>query len=130
MKDDVISRQVALQAMDTWDKFGCGPDGRLVRCGDDKHYVLYVHYDDMVYAIKHLPSAQPHTEEEIQKIQDLEQAELEKAFESGREDAQSEIIRCKDCYHYPGEYADCPMIGWGRNGEDFCSKAERRQDDA
>ena len=38
--------------------------------------------------------------------------------------AQPEIIRCKDCCHYPSEYADCPMIGWARNENDFCSRAE------
>lgn len=56
--DDTISRQAALDAMDSWDKFGCDPDGKLVRYDDDNHYVPYVHYDDMVHAIKHLPSAQ------------------------------------------------------------------------
>lgn len=56
---DLISRQAALNAMDTWDKFGCDPDGKLVRYDDDKHYVPYVHYDDMVHVIKCLPSAQP-----------------------------------------------------------------------
>ena len=40
--------------------------------------------------------------------------------------AQPEIIRCKDCRHYPSEHADCPMIGWARNENDFCSKAERK----
>ena len=45
--------------METWDKFGCDPDGKLVRYDDDKHYIPYVHYEDMVHAIKHLPSAQP-----------------------------------------------------------------------
>lgn len=34
-----------------------------------------------------LPSAQPYTEAEIQKMQDLEQAELEKAFELGKTEA-------------------------------------------
>lgn len=47
----------------------------------------------------------------------------------GLPSAQPEIIRCKDCYHYPSEYADCPMIGWARNENDFCSKAERRTDE-
>ena len=56
---DTISRQTAIDAMDTWDKFGCNPDGRLVRFDDNKHYVPYVRYDDMVYVIKSLPSAQP-----------------------------------------------------------------------
>ena len=60
--DDLISRQAALDAMETWDKFGCDPDGKLVRYDDDKHYIPYVHYEDMVHAIKHLPSAQPEKE--------------------------------------------------------------------
>ena len=55
---DLISRQAAIDAMDTWDKFGCNPDGRLVGFDDNKHYVPYVRYDDMVFVIKSLPSAQ------------------------------------------------------------------------
>ena len=43
--------------------------------------------------------------------------------------AQPEIIHCKDCCHYPGEHTDCPLIGWGRNENDFCSWAERRTDE-
>lgn len=43
--------------------------------------------------------------------------------------AEPEIIRCKDCYHYPGEYSDCPMIGWFRHEDDYCSRAERRTDE-
>lgn len=66
---DLISRKAELDAMETLDKFGCDPDGKLVRYDDDKHYTPYVRYEDMVHAIKHLPSAQP------------------------------EIIRCKDCRH-------------------------------
>lgn len=57
--EDLISRQRAIKAMDTWDKFGCDPNGMLVRYDDDKHYVPYVRYDDMVYVIKSLPSAEP-----------------------------------------------------------------------
>jgi len=34
-----------------------------------------------------LPSAQPYTDEEIQKIQGIEQAQLEKAYEMGKADA-------------------------------------------
>lgn len=56
---DPIDRQAALEAMDTWDKFGCDPDGKLVRYDDDKHYTPYVCYEDMVHAIKHLPSVEP-----------------------------------------------------------------------
>lgn len=55
---NLIDRQAALDVMETWDKFGCDPDGKLVRYDDDKHYIPYVHYEDMVHAIKHLPSAQ------------------------------------------------------------------------
>lgn len=52
---------------------------------------------------------------------------IAEAYKQGQQDAESELTRCKDCYHYPGEYTDCPMIGWARNGEDFCSKAERKE---
>ena len=62
--NDCISRQAALQAMDTWDKFGCDPDGKLVRYDDDKHYIPYVKYEDMVNAVKNLPSAQPESRRE------------------------------------------------------------------
>ena len=64
---DCISRQAALDAMETWDKFGCDPDGKLVRYDDDKHYIPYVHYEDMVHAIKHLPSAQLNLSEAYSK---------------------------------------------------------------
>ncbi len=57
--DDLIIRQATLNSVDTWDKFGCAPDGKLVRYDDNNHYVPYVHYDDIVHAIKHLPSVQP-----------------------------------------------------------------------
>ena len=67
MLNDLISRQAALDAMKTWDKFGCDPDGKLVRYDDDKHYIPYVHYEDMVHAIKHLPSAYPEHVADISK---------------------------------------------------------------
>ena len=47
--------------------------------------------------IKALPSAQRYTDEEVQKIQDLEQLEIEKAFQLGREDAQPGWIPCSEC---------------------------------
>lgn len=44
--------------------------------------------DRLIQHFKALPSAQRYTDEEVQKIQDLEQLEIEKAFQLGREDAQ------------------------------------------
>ena len=64
---DLIDRQAALDAMETWDKFGCDPDGKLVRYDDDKLYIPYVHYEDMVHAIKYLPPAQPNLSEAYSK---------------------------------------------------------------
>ena len=59
--DDLISREETLKAMDTWDKFGNDAYGRLfpLRSQDELHlYVPYVHYADMVNAVKGMPSAQ------------------------------------------------------------------------
>lgn len=110
---DCISRQAALEAMDTWDKFGYDPDGKLVRYDDDKHYIPYVHYEDMVHAVKNLPSAQP------------------------------EVIRCKDCkhqekfFHTDGRRKDGGYYIYGCElseeyshvclDDDYCSRAERRR---
>ena len=57
---DLIDRQETLKAMDTWDKFGCDENCRLIplRGIDENSYVPYVHYDDMVKAVKGMPSAQ------------------------------------------------------------------------
>lgn len=93
------------------------------------------HTEKDVTRLLSLPSAQLYTEAEIQNMQDLEQAELAKAFELGKQDAQTEITRCKDCiyfdryvdgiekYQWDGFCAD-----WARNTyEDwFCSRAERK----
>jgi ribosomal protein L37E len=99
---DLIERQAAIDAMNTWDKFGCDPDGRLVGFDDNKHYVPYVRYDDMVYVIKSLPSAQP------------------------------EVIHCRECghHHYEKDIPYCDRIdyGYGWKDNDFCSRAERREE--
>lgn len=67
MTDDTISRQAAIDAI------MCEPT--------DAHYPSW-------YAerLKRLPSAQP-TDAEIQRMQDIEQAALEKAYECGKQDA-------------------------------------------
>ena len=57
--EDCISRAELLKAVDTWDKFGCDADTKLVPIKDC--YVPYIHYDDVVKAIKGMPSIQPKT---------------------------------------------------------------------
>ena len=56
MKDDVISRQAAIDAINTWDKFGVDERGRLVRWHEGLE--LYVHLRDVLTAIVNLPPAQ------------------------------------------------------------------------
>lgn len=55
--DDAISREELLKAIDTWDKFGCNADTKLVPYQD--HYIPYIHYDDVVECIKDMPSVRP-----------------------------------------------------------------------
>ena len=76
------------------------------------------HSDGWCY-INALPSAQP----------DLAQL---LAYECGKASAQPEIIRCKDCKYYQQDHlfkvGFCD--GRKRNNDDFCSRAERRTDEA
>lgn len=89
-------------------------------------------FEDIINSV---PSVQPYTDEEIQKMQDMEQAEIEKAFELGQESAKAEIVRCKDCRHSEHWYGDkSRCFLWHEEGIDvfedgFCNYAERRTDD-
>jgi hypothetical protein len=51
----------------------------------------YCHPANIAAELSKLPSAQPYTEAEIQKMQELEQAELEKAFKLGKADVLKKI---------------------------------------
>ena len=70
--------------------------------------------------IKNLPSAQPYTEDEIQKMQDLEQAQFDKMYELGKQAAQPEPkwIPCSDTEDLPEHEVLCcdkygeELIGW------------------
>ena len=88
---------------------------------------------DVETCLDDLPSVQPYTEAEIQKMQDLEQAELDKAYECGRASAQPEIVRCKDCKHYEGGWY---CSAWNNSPgfpivteKGYCNLAERRTDE-
>ena len=80
--------------------------------------------------IKKLPSVQPYTDEEIQKIQELEQAQLDKAFELGKESAKAEIIHCGECKHKGTK--NCVANVWAAilgvtvKDDFYCGLAERR----
>ena len=85
-------------------------------------------------AVNALPSAQPYSEADIQKMQDLEQAEMLKAYECGRASAQPEIIRCKECKHYEGGWY---CSAWNNSPgfpivteKGYCNLAERRTDES
>ena len=54
---DLISRQDALEAICTWDKFGVDARGRVVWWHEGLE--PYVHLRDVVMVIENLPSAQP-----------------------------------------------------------------------
>ena len=66
--------------------------------------------------IEDAPEVFPYTDEEVQKIQDMQSAEVEKAFELGREDAEPQWIPCSNCARnadngglYPDGRTRCPI---------------------
>ena len=116
--DDLISRQAAIDAVSNMlrRKFGIGGDLAEITLAE-------------------LPSAQPYTDEEIKKIQELEQAQFDKirelAYQEGKADAMAEIIRCRDCKCWRelpnGCQGFCDMHSTYPTLTDFCSWAERRE---
>jgi hypothetical protein len=73
MMDDLISRQAAIDLLKQMRK-----DGDMVPWEGKNVFAR----------IRKLPPAQPYTAEEIDKMQELESAQLEKAYELGRESVQ------------------------------------------
>ena len=93
MKDDMISRQAAIDALEkVAELFPWKVPGN--RDSYDRYNEAW---NDAIgraeIEIEKLPSAQP-TDAEIQRMQDIEQAMLDKAYECGKQDAQ-EWIPCK-----------------------------------
>ena len=76
---DLIERQAAIDALDGEIEITGRTNAEAV-----KGYVRLVRD-----RLERLPSAQPYTDAEIQKMQDLEQAEIQKAYELGKLDAES-----------------------------------------
>lgn len=83
MDNSLISRQAAIDALTD------------MHCKSDEDGYVWIIRSDAWARIDALPSAQPtYTDAEIQKMQDLEQAQIEKAYrlgyENGKKDAQPE----------------------------------------
>jgi len=79
--EDAISRADILDAIETWDKFGCNAEQKLVRWKD--HYVPYVHLDDVRNAIRNMPSVTP-TIPEVENYYNI-------VYNCGYNDAMSDI---------------------------------------
>ena len=84
--DDTISRQAALDALN--------------RIEISRNASWYEFYQKALTVVGTLPSAQP-TDEDIQRMQDIEQAMLGKAYECGKQDAQR-WIPCEERLPEPG----------------------------
>ena len=152
---DCISRQAAIDAISTWDKFGVDERCRVVRWRDGLE--PYVKLRDVITAIVNTPSAQPYTihsdgrlwvtVDDIDKVNAVVVDERKSKFcKQFYMDAQPEIIRCKDCKHwipydwmfsevwqskniadYPEDEIGCNLCDMAMKANDFCSRGERRE---
>ena len=111
MMDDLISRQAAIEAINTWDKFGVDERGRLVRWHEGLE--PYVHLRDVVTAIVDLPpSAQPEVIRctECKHYREYDSEYVENAV----------VVQCM-ADRYP--ISEAIPDGW------FCAGAERKDDE-
>ena len=135
MQNDLISRQDAIDAIR-------GADG----------VVHYWSKQNAIKVLEDLPSAQPErcddcenfsktrllipqpdiTEEDVKeycrkRCLKIITSDLYHEMQERWSSAQPEIIRCKDCKHYYDK--TCGKPDWYNANDDFCSRAERREDD-
>ena len=88
--NDTISRKAAIEAIkeDKIDLTNPNVVAVFKATGDfEKVETQVMTCDRHIKILKDLPSAQSYTDEEIQKMQDIEQAQLDKAYEMGKADA-------------------------------------------
>ena len=96
---DLISRKWLMECIDEgWIKFETEKDENL-----------FIH---LVRDIA--PSAQPYTDEEIQKMQDIEQVQLDKAYEMGKADAIRWIPCSERLPEHGGRYLISVLDGINR----------------
>ena len=99
--NDLISRQKAIDAINTWDKFGVDERSRIARWHEGLE--PYVHLRDVLTAIVNLPSAQPEritlTEEEqrmYKKLRTFHNGSYAKLLDKLFASAQPEV-NCQKC---------------------------------
>ena len=136
---DVISRQVAIDALKEHRALYCDntPETFSKLSSAEKSRVDEL--DTAIATLVNMPSAQPFTEEQIQTMQELEAAQIEKAYELGKADRPTGHwietehstnengfkkwieIRCPFCGHEPvyeniDDMEFCPKCGADMTG--------------
>lgn len=94
-----------LEAMDTWPKYGCKPDGRFIELTKETEadYVPYVHYDDMVQAVTGTPVQDVAPVVHAKWIEDEEPYTVVFKFNDGGEMEELYIeVKCPNCQRYTG----------------------------
>ena len=106
-KSDLISRQAAIDTVMGFMPSLTTPDG----CGqfDREIFEAQEMFVDIGQALNKLPSAQPFTTEQIQTMQELESAQVEKAYELGKAD-RPKWIPCSERLPENGEKVLCQTI--------------------
>ena len=121
---DCVDRQAAINAIEQMQL-------PIMRSDLLHEQFIFQGLSEALAVIKELPSAEPFTDEEIQKMQDLEFAEIEKAYETGLREGRkkgkwiidnphSAIYRyaCSECHaHHRARYDFCPSCGSYNGGK-------------
>ena len=93
---DLIYRQEAIDAMHQYSYF-------------NDFDVSVIDEDIAVIALKDLSSAQPYTDEEIQKIQDLEQVQFYKIHDLAYQEGKADAMRWISCADRLPEYGEAVL---------------------
>lgn len=93
--DDLISRQAAIDFIDA---------GHLVNPNEPRWSD-----NEVVNFLKSRPSAQPYTDEEIQKIQDLEQTQFYKIHDLAYQEGKADAMRWISCADRLPEYGEAVL---------------------
>lgn len=110
----LIDADILKEAINTWDKFACLPDGKIYPFRELKHpemFEAYIHFSDIIKAIDNAPTVDTDLSEYSDKL-------WKEAYERGKKErpqgkwiGEHFVYKCSKC----GHIADSVLSVTGRN---------------
>ena len=119
MSNDLISCEALIEAINTYDKYACLPNCKLIPARNLEHpemFEIYIHLKDVIKAIDNAPTVDINTKLSVAYLKGRRQGQSEERPTGRwlRTDDMYETLVCSKCDYDTGDYIRynfCPNCG-------------------